>query len=96
MSDAPNVPAHDELGSIWRFLTHVLVGSFLFAVTFAPAVGLDLLIRWLKDEVQVSEGLAFILSVVKYLLAGIDAVVYLGFVVRKSWGLLRILYGYGG
>ena len=65
-------------------------------MTFAPAVGLDLLIHWLKDDVKVSEGLAIILVVVKYLLAGIDAVVFLAFVIRKSWGLLRILYGYGG
>ena len=91
-----HAPAHDELRSIWDLLTHVFIGSVLFALIFTPAVGLDLLIRWLKEEVKVSEGLAIILTVTKYSLGGIDAFLYLAFVVRMSWDFLRKLFGFGG
>ncbi len=97
MANAPqNASPHNELGSIWDLLTHVFLGSVLFALIFAPAVGLDILIRWLKEEVRVSEGLAWILTVTKYAVGGADAAVFLVFVARMSWDLLRKLIGLGG
>jgi hypothetical protein len=35
---------------VWKLVAEVWVGSILFAIIFAPAVGLDLAVRWLRTS----------------------------------------------
>jgi hypothetical protein len=62
-----------------------LVGSLLFAVIFAPAVALDLAVRWLKTSLEVSDFLATLLTWTKYVVASIDALLYVVFMLRMGW-----------
>lgn len=76
---------HEWWRPVLELVVHVLVGSLLFAVVFSPAVGLDLLIQWLRDEVKISEGLILLLTTVKYAVGVIDAILYLGFLLKMGW-----------
>ncbi len=58
---------------VWELVVHVLVGSVLFAIIFVPAVGLDLLVSWLKETLSISDFIATLLTWTKYIIAGIDA-----------------------
>jgi hypothetical protein len=72
----------------------VLVGSLLFAIIFAPAVGLDLAVKWLQNTLEVSEFLAVLLTWTKYLVASIDAFLYVVFMLRMGWDFVRkMLWG---
>ncbi len=66
-------------------------GSFLFAILFAPAVGLDLGVRWLKTAWEVSEFLVGLLTWTKYTIAVIDAILYIGFILNMAWRFLNEL-----
>ncbi|HEV8060989.1 MAG TPA: hypothetical protein VGP68_14005 [Gemmataceae bacterium] len=77
---------------LWELVIHVLVGSLLFAVIFAPAIGLEFLVRWLVESLQVSETLSRILTFTKYAVAAIDAVLYILFMVKMGWDFVRKLF----
>jgi len=49
MSIAPTQP-HPWWKPVWKLVVEVWVGSALFAILFAPAVGLDLVVNWLKTS----------------------------------------------
>ena len=70
---------------VWELVVHVLVGSVLFAIIFVPAVGLDLLVSWLKEALSISDFVAILLTWTKYIIAGIDAVLYVIFMLRMGW-----------
>lgn len=76
---------------VWDLVVEVWVGSFLFAILFTPAVGLDLGVRWLKTSWQVSEFLIGLLTGTKYTIAVIDAMLYVGFVLNMAWRFLNEL-----
>src|SRR2546421_416092 len=70
---------------VWELVVHVLVGSLLFAIIFAPAIGLDLTVKWLKSSLDVSEFLATLLTWTKYVIAVIDTLLYVIFMLRMGW-----------
>src|SRR5207253_7823910 len=70
---------------VLELVVRVLVSSLLFAIIFAPAIGLDLLVKWLKDSLAVSDFLAGLLTGTKYIVASIDAFLYVVFMVRMGW-----------
>ena len=74
-----------------ELVVHVLVGSLLFTIIFAPAVGLDLLVRWLRTATEVSEFLITLLTWTKYAIAVIDALLYVGFMVNMAWRFMTEL-----
>jgi hypothetical protein len=76
---------------VLELVVHVLVGSLLFTVIFAPAVGLDLLVRWLKTTAEVSEFLLSLLTWTKYAIAVIDALLYVGFMINMAWQFIHEL-----
>ena len=61
------------LKAIWDLTVEVWLGSMLFAVIFAPAIGLDLVVTWLKTDGKVSEFLIGLLIVTKYTIVVLDA-----------------------
>jgi hypothetical protein len=67
------------------------VGSFLFAILFTPAVGLDLGVRWLKTSWEVSEFLVGLLTWTKYTIAVIDAILYVAFILNMAWRFINEL-----
>jgi hypothetical protein len=69
----------------------VWVGSALFAVLFAPAVGLDLVVQWLKTFAEVSEFLVWLLTLTKYSIAVIDALLYVIFMLNMAWHFMNEL-----
>jgi len=76
---------------VWEFAVHVLIGTVLFAIIFTPAIGLELLIYWLKETVKISQYLQWLLIGTKYLIATTDVVLYLFFMGRMSWFFVKSL-----
>jgi hypothetical protein len=77
---------------LWELVVHVILGSLLFAIIFAPAVALDLTIQWLENTAKITESLAKLLTWTKYAIGGIDASLYLLFMLKMSWIFLRKLF----
>jgi len=83
MAAAPEQPPH-WWKPLWDLVVEVWVGSLLFAILFAPAVGLDLAVKWLKASFDVSEFLAALLTWTKYAIAILDALLYVGFMLNMA------------
>jgi hypothetical protein len=79
---------------IIKLVIHIVLGSLLFAIIFTPAVLLDFLIQWLKEETNISEFLATLLTGAKIALALIDTALYFVWVLRMSWVFVRELWGF--
>ncbi|MCI0700261.1 MAG: hypothetical protein L0241_04175 [Planctomycetia bacterium] len=69
---------------VWELVVHVFVGSFLFAVIAIPAVAIDLGVTWIKKTLEPSEFLVDLLTVVKYIVALIDALHYVVFLIGTA------------
>lgn len=76
---------------VWDLVVEVWVGSFLFAILFAPAVGLDLCVKWLKSSWEISEFLLGLLTWTKYTVAVLDAMLYVVFILNMAWRFLNQL-----
>jgi hypothetical protein len=76
---------------VWALVVEVWVGSFLFAIIFAPAVGLDLAVKGLKSSFEVSDFLIGLLTWTKYTIAVLDALLYVVFMVNMAWRFLNEL-----
>jgi len=76
---------------LWDLVIEVWVGSLLFAIIFAPAVGLDLAVKWLKTSSDVSEVLATLLTWTKYSIAVLDALLYVIFMLNMAWRFVNQL-----
>ncbi|MBI2805413.1 MAG: hypothetical protein HYX68_10595 [Planctomycetes bacterium] len=70
---------------VWELVVHIIVGSLLFAIIFAPAVALDFLVQWLRNALNVSEFLAVLLTGTKIAIAVLDVTLYLTFMLRMAW-----------
>ncbi len=70
---------------VWDLVVEVWVGSALFAIIFAPAVGLDLTVKWLKTSSGASEFLLDLLTWTKYTIAVLDALLYVSFMANMAW-----------
>jgi hypothetical protein len=77
---------------VWELVVHVLIGSLLFTLIFAPAVGLDLALKYLKNTVEVSEFLVSLLTGTKIAIAVIDTVLYVIFMLRMGWLFISKLW----
>jgi len=75
---------------LWEFLLHVLVGTGIFVVIAAPAVGLNLLVAYLAT-LKVSYWIILGLEVAEYSLFILDIVLYLVFLVRTGWRTIQKL-----
>lgn len=78
-----------EMGAAWwapilEFLVQVVVGTTLFVLIAAPAIGLDYLVSWL-DALGVTRPILWGLMGCEYLLFGADAFLFAVFIVRKAW-----------
>ncbi len=77
---------------LWDLVVHVLVGTLLFAIVFAPAVGLEILIHWLEENYRLSQFLIYLLVYTKYIIAAIDAILYVLFMIRMGWQFFASLF----
>jgi len=94
MATTPEQPPPAWWEPVWELVVHVLVGSLLFAVIFAPAVALDPAVKWLKTSLEVSDFLATLLTWTKYIIASIDALLYVIFMLRMGWLFVsKLLWG---
>lgn len=71
--------------ALWSLIVEVWVGSILFAILFAPAIILDLGVKWLSKNFEVSEFLMILLTGTKYAIAGLDALLYVCFLANMAW-----------
>jgi hypothetical protein len=76
---------------VWDLVVEVWVGSILFAILFAPAVGLDLAVKSLKSSWDVSEFLITLLTWTKYTVAVLDAALYVIFILNMAWRFINQL-----
>ncbi len=67
-----------------EFLVHVFVGTLIFVVSAAPAVGLDFLIGWLESK-SVGKLIIYGLKFAEYTLFFVDLTLFAWFVVRTAW-----------
>lgn len=75
---------------VWELVVHVFIGSFLFAVIAVPGVGLDLGVKWLKEELRPSEFTIDLLTWVKYAALAIDGFLYIVFLL---WLVVQFIRG---
>lgn len=67
-----------------EFLVHVFVGTLIFVLIAAPAVGLDFLVRGLESK-GVSKVIIYGLRFAEYMLFFVDLALFTWFVVRTAW-----------
>ena len=92
MAIVPPGPQHRPwYKAVWALVVEVWVGSALFAVIFAPAVGLDLVVKWLKESSGTSEFLLGLLTWTKYTIAVLDAILYVVFMLNMAWRFVNEL-----
>jgi hypothetical protein len=90
--DTPHSPQPQPwYKAVWNLVVEVWVGSGLFAILFAPAVGLDLTVKWLKTSSGASEFLLDLLTWTKYAIAVLDALLYIVFMVNMAWRFVNEL-----
>lgn len=85
-----------EMGATWwipilEFLVQVVVGTLLFVLIAAPAIGLGYLVSWL-DALGVARPILWGLMGCEYLLFGADVFLFAVFIVRKAWKGARKLW----
>jgi hypothetical protein len=85
MATAPEQQAPAWWKPVWELVVEVWIGSLLFAIIFAPAVGLDLTVTWLKTSAEVSDFLAALLTWTKYVIAVLDSLLYIVFMANMAW-----------
>jgi hypothetical protein len=76
----------------WKLLGHVIGGSLLFAALVVPAVVLDLAVVWMKQTISISDFLAILLTIVKYVIAVLDAFLYLALMIKMGWDFFREIW----
>src|ERR1700735_3084479 len=76
---------------VWDLVVEVWIGSALFAIIFAPAVGLDLAVKWLKTSSGASEFLVGLFTWAKDPISVLDALLYVGFMLNMAWRFLNEL-----
>jgi hypothetical protein len=91
MDIAPRPTPRPWYKVVWALVVEVWVGSALFAVLFAPAVGLDLIVNWLKTSSGASEFILGLLTLTKYAIAIVDALLYVVFILNMAWRFVNEL-----
>ncbi len=76
---------------LWGFAVHVSVGTFLFVLIYAPAVGLNLLVRWLTS-IEISVALVVMIEIAEYILVGTDTGLFVILVAVTGWRTARALW----
>jgi len=69
---------------LWEFLTHVVVGTCIFVIIGMPAVGLDILVRWLSGQ-GINNIVIYGLKIGEYTLFFIGLGLFVIFLVRTAW-----------
>jgi hypothetical protein len=72
----------------WEFAVHALVGTLIFALIAAPAVGINLSIHWLESN-GVSSPVILALEIGEYALLLADLLLFLMFLWRTSLRAVR-------
>lgn len=67
----------------WEFLVETLVGSFIFIVIGAGAVGLNYLVHFLEAK-EIDEFILFGLTAAEYLLFSVDLILFGRFIWRTA------------
>jgi len=75
---------------LWEFLVHVVVGTVIFVVIAAPAVGLNLLVAYLAT-LSVGWPIILGLEISEYALFVVDIGLYLVFLARTGWRTIQKL-----
>ena len=68
---------------LWDLLIQVVVGTLLFIVIYAPAVGLDFLVGWLTS-LGITKFLIVVVKIAKYSLVVADTVFFLAFLWKTA------------
>jgi hypothetical protein len=69
---------------LWEFFVHTTIGTGIFLVITAPAVGLNLLVKHLATY-GTDWYIIFGLTVAEYCLFLVDILLYLAFLGRTGW-----------
>ena len=79
---------------LWEFAVHVVVGTSLFVLIYAPVVGLNVLVRWLKKghvAWEVDPVVIGLLIIGEAALALADTILFLYFLYVTTRGTLKEL-----
>jgi hypothetical protein len=72
----------------WRFAVHAVVGSLIFGIIAGFAIGLGLLVRWLRHEIS-DDFIIYGLIGAEYLLFATDLAMFAVFLVRTAEKMIR-------
>jgi hypothetical protein len=92
ISDTEQIPAIQQHWwmSLIELAVHVFVGTGMFLLICMPAVGLDLLLRWLPS-LGVSNFILTGLTIAKLALFGVDLILFLVYMANAGWLFIKKL-----
>jgi hypothetical protein len=73
---------------LWSFAVHEIVGTLLFLIIYAPAVGLYFLVHFLDDWIGHPGGSRFLLLAIEgaeYSLLVVDTVLFASFLLKTAY-----------
>lgn len=70
---------------LWPLFVHVTVGTAIFLIICAPTVGL---VHWLSSF-HISQFLIFVLQFAEYTLLIADSILYLLFLAKLTWRVVK-------
>lgn len=77
-----------SLKLVFHFLTHMVFGTVLFTAIAGIALGLHLFVAWLASF-GLPVYLITVLQAIEYLVFAIDIILYVWFVFREAWKLVK-------
>jgi hypothetical protein len=69
--------------TLWEFAVHVIVGTLLFLIIYAPAVGLNFLVHWMTSK-EIDRFVIVVVQGAEYALIIADSALYLAFLIKTT------------
>ncbi len=77
-------------GALWEFAVHIIVGTGIFLIIYAPAVGLNLLVKWMVSS-DVNWLTVLLVQTAECSLIIADTFLFLVFLVKTTWRAIKKL-----
>jgi hypothetical protein len=69
---------------LWEFAVHMFVGTAIFAMVYAPTVGLSLAVDWMGEK-KINPRIVLVVECAEYALIVADSTMFLAFLVKTTW-----------
>jgi len=73
-----------------EFGAQLIAATFIFVMILGAAVGISLLVTWLESQ-KIDPVLVMTFNLLKYVVVGIDVLVYVVFLLGEGWRAIRTM-----